>query len=324
MKRFKTIKKIGSGVALSIIAATIIGCGSSDDTTNDGKVSIDFDAIVGTQGSLMCSENGNAKVYTDLGKDGTNSGTIADFRYFVSDLKVTFEDQSSETLVLDTNSYQYYDETKGSVAVLDFEDATGNCVDRGNDEATNKSVTATLSDENRDKTITNVEFTVGVPEYLNHVQFTDIEALTKVKMNWSWQSGRKFTKLEINPEDDESLSSDIFNFHLGSTGCVSTEDAHIDGSSQECTQANRAQMSFDMDPTKQKIVLDYSKLLANVDISTDSGGAPGCMSGLTDPECAYDSGKMLNMIGLDDENQVGLCIDGDCTSNQKLFSVTNK
>ena len=74
----------------------------------------------------------------------------------------------------------------------------------------------------------------------------------------------------------------------------------------------------------QKIVLDYAELLKNVDITTDLGGAKGCMSGLTDPECAYDSGKMLNMIGLDDENQVGLCIDGDCTSNQKLFSVTNK
>ena len=324
MKRFKTLKKISSAVALSIMATTIIGCGSSDDDApaNDGKISIDFDTIVGSQGSLVCSENGNAKVYTDLGKDGTNSGTIADFRYFVSDLKVIFEDQSTETLVLDTNSYQYYDETNGSVAILDFEDATGNCVDRGNDVDTNKSVTATLSDENKDKSIINVEFTVGVPQYLNHVQFTDIEALNKTSMAWSWQSGRKFTKFEINPENSEEVSR--FNYHLGSTGCVSTEDEHVDGSSQECAQPNRAKMNFDMDPTTQKIVLDYSKLLTNVDITTDLGGAAGCMSGLTDPECSADSGKMLNMIGLDDDNEVGLCIDGDCTSNQQLFSVTDK
>jgi len=331
-------KILWSTFGLLLVAGTMAGCGSSsgssdnNDTeeqnitennssgdeaqteTFDSKITVDFDAIVGTQGELVCSQNGVAKQYT-LGSTNVE-GTISDFRYFISDVKLKMSDGSTQVLKLENNSNQYYSEANGSVAILDFEDNTGNCINRGNDTPMNKSI---VGDVNPTAAVEGIEFTVGVPLTLNHTEFPDIPVLNKQSMLWSWATGRKFTKLEINPTDDLNSTGDIFNFHLGSTGCASTNGV------VNCTQPNRVVMKFDnFDPKTQKIVLDYSKLLTHTDIKKDGGGAKGCMSGLTDPECKYDAGQMFHMIGLEDEGLVGQCIDNDCVTHQKLFSVESK
>ena len=38
-------------------------------------------------------------------------------------------------------------------------------------------------------------------------------------------------------------------------------------------------------PARQKVVLDVAQLWQGSDVSQDGGGAMGCMSGATDPEC---------------------------------------
>lgn len=123
-------------------------------------------------------------------------------------------------------------------------------------------------------------------------------------------------KLEANPVN--GLSNDIFNFHLGSTGCSTT------GGVTTCTQPNRVKMSFDFNPKTQKIVLDYSKLLTDVAVDKNLGGAAGCMSALNDPECMSTTGKMMNKIGLNDAGALGVCIGGECAANQQLFSIKSK
>lgn len=297
------------------------------------EITIDFDAVVGNE-KLVCSENGTAKKYI-LGKASTET-TIADFRYFVSNIKVNLSDGTTQNLTLTTNDFQYQVPDKATnVAILDFEDKTGNCYV---DAETNKSIVGTIPATLA--TVTGIEFMVGVPLELNHVQFPDSKALTRTGMAWSWQSGRKFTKLETQPVNGLSSYNTQtssfgtpsltgkFTMHLGSTGCTATEQMFKDGNGQECAQPNRVDLKFtSFNPEIQKIVLDYAQLLTSVDVSKNYGGAAGCMSGLTDPECMSTgtvAGSMFNKFGLDDFSAKGICIGGDCTENQDLFSVQSK
>jgi hypothetical protein len=53
-----------------------------------------------------------------------------------------------------------------------------------------------------------------------------------------------------------------------------------------CTEANRPEYVLTgFDPARNVVVADLARLVATTDVSRDMGGAPGCMSGLTDPEC---------------------------------------
>lgn len=307
------------------------------ETTSTTKtVVIDFDAMVGNE-KLMCSEVVNevrvAKQYT-LGKENTAT-TIADFRYFVSNIKLKLSDNTTAPLKLFTNNFQYQVTDKDvNVAILDFEDKTGNCY---TSEEINKKLVGTIPTTTA--TVTGIEFTVGVPLELNHIQFPDSPALTKTAMAWSWQAGRKFTKLETQPvaglnsynANTSAWTNSLtgkFTMHLGSTGCTATEQMFKDGQGQECAQPNRVDLKFTaFNPEIQKIVLDYAPLLTFADVSKNYGGAAGCMSGLTDPECMSTgnvAGSMFKQIGLDDVGAIGKCIGDDCTTNQKLFSVQSK
>lgn len=297
MKKSMLSKLTSVSTILAMSGFIFAGCGSSSsDTTppatTEKSVAIDFRSIVGTQGDVTCSENNVTKIYTGLGNT-TASGSISDFRYFISEVKLKMSDGTTKDLVMTNNDNQYQNDINGSVALLDFEDATGDCTGRGNSVETYKTIIGTI---NSSASISGLEFTIGVPLALNHVEFPAIKALTATSMAWSWASGRKFTKLEVNPVDSNNTTGDIFNFHLGSTGC---SDSNADGITDNCLQPNRVKLVFDnFNPATQKIVLDYSKLLTHVDITTDAGGAKGCMSGLTDPECMSTTGKMFNVIGL--------------------------
>lgn len=53
-----------------------------------------------------------------------------------------------------------------------------------------------------------------------------------------------------------------------------------------CAKPNRAAITLPaFNPQSQRIAIDLQALLAGNDVSTNAGGAPGCMSGGTDPEC---------------------------------------
>ena len=59
-----------------------------------------------------------------------------------------------------------------------------------------------------------------------------------------------------------------------------------DGGLSGCDRPNVAEIVLTaFDPAKSKIVVDYAAVVAGSDLSKNAGGAPGCMSGPTDPEC---------------------------------------
>lgn len=306
MKNIFTKKNRYLIALLASTAMLMSGCNSSDSDDEEAlastkTVTIAFEATVGDE-TLQCSEGDSAKTYANVGTTDETI-TLKDFRFFVSDVKMVRADGTKETLKLNANAYQYQGEAS-HVALLDFEDNSGNCIDRGNSATTNMVVEGNVSNE----TYAGIEFTVGVPFDLNHVEFPDIQVLNHSSMAWKWAAGRKFVKMEAQPESNTSL---VWNFHLGSTGC---QDTDSDGITNECAQPNRITIALDdFDAESNTVKIDYKALLAANDVSKDLGGAKGCMSGLTDPECSH----VLTTIGLDVTAMEGVCANGgDCTLSQ--------
>ena len=84
-----------------------------------------------------------------------------------------------------------------------------------------------------------------------------------------------------------------FVVHLGSTGCAAA--SRTTAPEAACANPNLVTVTFEnFDITKGVVVADIGKVLANanVDVNTPDT-APGCMSGLRDPEC----GEVLRAFG---------------------------
>lgn len=307
------LKKLG----LSFLTSSVLlftACSSSDDE-NTKSVSIDFSAKAGNQ-LISCTDDGTTANTYSLGSTN-NSATIADFRFYVSDIYLHTVSGDKEKITLDKNDFQY-DAEEGSLALLDFEDNTGTCINRGNTSEMNKSIKGKVKDQE----YTKIEFTLGVPFKLNHIEpsareaNSDLKVLNHPSMAWNWQSGMKFTKMEVVPTSNTVSRS---NFHLGSTNCVYNNDQTQDKITT-CAQPNRVKVILDFNHETQNIVVNFNEILATTDISVDAGGAKGCMSSLADPEC----GEIFPKLALDTNAQNGLCVNGNDCSTQELFIVENK
>jgi uncharacterized repeat protein (TIGR04052 family) len=294
--------------AILLAGLGFAGCGDDNNDNNSleneiidtekemKNISINFEAFVGDE-ILRCSdENNNSVVYQNVGL-GDNNISIRDFRFFVSEIEMIKQDGTSERLVFDRNNFQYEENGTGS-AILDFEDGTGNCKESGNSAETHKSISGQIPDGD----YVGMKFYVGVPFDINHKKYDDI--FVQSKMDWNWAGGRKFTKFEAIPSES---NVSFWTFHLGSTGCV---DSDSDGITNECSQPNRVPVEFNnFDIENDTVKIDYAKLFDSVNLSEDNGGAKGCMSALTDPECK----PMFEQIGIDVD-----ALDGISTT-QYLF-----
>lgn len=174
-----------------------------------------------------------------------------------------------------------------------------------------------------------VSMTMGVPvrsadmtTQLNHsapaATTTTPIPLQSAALNWSWQSGRKFMKLEFRPDAGiaraDGTTTTKWNVHIGSTGCAGDPARGLETA---CTNANRLSLRFaDFDAGNHKIVLDIAQLFAGSDVAFEGGGAAGCMSGTTDPECpAIFEALGLGLTGAD----AGRTLTG--ADAQTVFSV---
>ncbi|TYC58481.1 metallo-mystery pair system four-Cys motif protein [Zoogloea oleivorans] len=275
-------------------------------------VNIDFDVVAGSQ-AVSCGV-----ALTGLGTKAT-SGQVKDLRFYITNVLLIDAQGNTVPVKLDDNANQSRD-----VALIDFEDATGKCPTSTGTVTTYKSIAGKVAPG----TYVGVALTLGVPVKsadadkvsLNHSDTTAATTpplLTNASMAWSWQSGRKFSKIEFVPDAPITRptgTTTTWNVHLGSTGCKGDPTK---GVVTACTNPNRMDFSFAaFNASTQKIVLDLAELFKNSDLSYDSGGAAGCMSGTTDPECA----------GIFEALQIGLAsglpINGGAA--QKLFAVKAK
>lgn len=277
-----------------VAAAVLTACGGSSSTPADKAVSITFAAVNGTT-PVTC-----ATTLTGMGTTGV-SAAVQDLRFYITNVVLINDKGVAVPVKLDANKWQL---TQGSemVSLIDLENATGACATGGTADM-NAVITGTVPDG----TYVGLKASVGVPETMNHTAVAGgTPPLDSAAMNWSWQSGRKFTKIEINPvggitktvaatATTAAVMSNIptFYMHLGSTGCTAKVDAagvalkdSAGNPVYTCTNLNLSDFSlsaFNVDT--QKVALDIGQLFKTSNVTIENGGAAGCMSGTTDPEC---------------------------------------
>jgi uncharacterized repeat protein (TIGR04052 family) len=329
--------------ALSLIsAAALSACGgggssAAADTTPlaDKAVTIQFAAL-----------NGSAPVKCGTPLTGLGSTAVAadlkDLRFYITNVALINDKGVAVPVKLNSNNWQL---TQGSetVSLIDLEDASGACADATHTAETNAVITGTVPAG----TYVGLKASMGVPETLNHSAITGGTAPLDVAATaWSWQSGRKFTKIELNPVGGilktvaavpatgttpaipaSTSTVSTFNFHLGATGCAARVDAGgvalKDAAGNALyTCANPNVMDFSLasfDPATQQVALDIGQLLKTTDITQDNGGPPGCMSGATDPECVTLFTELKIAFG---SGSSGLPISGG--AGQKIFKAVLK
>ncbi|MBP8133292.1 MAG: metallo-mystery pair system four-Cys motif protein, partial [Zoogloea sp.] len=180
-------------------------------------VNIDFDVVAGSQ-AVSCGV-----ALTGLGTKAT-SGQVKDLRFYITNVLLIDAQGNTVPVKLDDNANQSRD-----VALIDFEDATGKCPTSTGTVTTYKSIAGKVAPG----TYVGVALTLGVPVKsadadkvsLNHSDTTAATTpplLTNASMAWSWQSGRKFSKIEFVPDAPITRptgTTTTWNVHLGSTGC---------------------------------------------------------------------------------------------------------
>ncbi|TXH69151.1 MAG: metallo-mystery pair system four-Cys motif protein [Thiothrix sp.] len=291
------------------LALLLAACGGGDDnkTTN---LAIPFQAKAGTT-EIACGAQ-----LTNLGLSA-DKATVADFAFYVHDIKFKTKTGTTVSASLDKTDFQ---DPQYGVALLDFQDKTDSC--NGAAKPTNKVVYASVNNLSASD-IVGIEFKIGVPAAANHHNASiSIAPYNRSGMAWSWQSGHKFMRLDVNPSNKVQLDyalagtnvSNSYYFHLGSTGCSGDPTT---GAVVSCDDPNRPSISLSSDfkvtnLTTSKIVLDYAKLMANNNLNTDAVMPPGCMSGKTDIECM----NLFDNLGMNHGAHTA-------TGLQKVFSVAN-
>ena len=297
-----------------IAAAVLTACGGGGDATlPDKAVSVSFAIVNGTT-PVKCGTQ-----LTGMGTTGL-AADVKDLRFYITNLSLVNDKGVAVPVKLDANKWQLTQGTE-TVSLIDLEDATGACA--GYTAETNAVITGTVPGG----TYVGLKATVGVPETMNHTAAVGgVAPLDNTAMLWSWQSGRKFMKIEINPvggmATPTGTSVATYNLHLGSTGCTPKLDAAgvAIPNTGTCTNLNMADFSLAaFDSSTQKVALDLGQVFKTSDLTKENGGAPGCMSGATDPECAVIFTELQVSYG---SGSTGKPINGGAA--QKIFKAIAK
>lgn len=276
---------------------------TTPDAATDQAVTLDFAAVVGAE-AVACSDGANTKTYANI---GTANSTIffKDFRFYVSNVRLIDDADNEVPLVMDNDgAFQLQTDADGHVALLDFEDGTGECSTIGN-AATNTAITGTVPVGN----YTGLVFELGVPFALNHLDVATAESPLNISaLYWAWAIGHKFARIDYSVQDGAA-----WNFHLGSQGCMT--DGMTSPPSAECSKPNRPIIKIDNFAFGTDVItLDAAEIVADSDLTSNAGMTPGCMSFAPDePDCT----ALFPKLGI--SYATGLCID-DCAA-QSVFTV---
>ena len=291
-------------IAISFVAIFLATCAEDAGQPrgfSQTPLTIHFNAQVG-KSLLECG--------TEYGGLGLKNSTaeIADARLFVSGIELLDPHGDWQPFqIADSSPWQ-----SGGVALLDFEDGTAACSDSGT-PLMNQTVTGVVGDGGSDN-YDGIRFVVGVPNELNHLD----NALTDAPLNvpgmfWTWQSGYKFIRLDLNVRGE---SNKRFNIHIGSTGCASS--APTKAPTEPCARENRSVIELEGPFEANDIVtvsMDLASLISGANLEANTPAtAPGCMSSAAD---SVDCAPLYRSLGMSFEN--GRCVE-DCVS-QKVFEL---
>lgn len=198
--------------------------------------------------------------YTGVGTDGSVNVTPRDFRIFVQDVELVREDGVAVPVTLDTSAWQTSD-----VALLDFENGTGDCAE--GDSVTNTRITGTIASSSC--AYTGVKFVIGIPDALNHGDPATAPAplSTYPSLRWSWLTGFRFTKLELA---QVVAPGELFGqglLHTGSTACSGNPSA----GTVVCAKPNRNAVELSgFAAGASTVLVDIGRAFAGIDLSVDN------------------------------------------------------
>ncbi len=200
----------------SILLATVMafsGYGLVQAQPNTKEVAINFEGWVG-EDEFACGES-----YDRVGAAQTTI-TPTDFRFYVSNLALLDEDGNAVPVELEQDGKWQYQNT----ALLDFEDGTDAC-DNGTAE-TNFTVVGTVPEGDYQ----SLQFTLGVPENLNHEDAAIAPSpLNLTSMWWNWQGGYKFLRVDL--ETDSAIANVSSNASHGDSNMQGNQQ-HTNTTSQ--------------------------------------------------------------------------------------------
>ncbi|MGE0066372.1 MAG: MbnP family copper-binding protein [Solirubrobacterales bacterium] len=278
-----------AAIALAIALPLASAHSDHHDEGATQKVAIDFAAVNGSK-PVSCGK--------PIAGLGTTSRTakLTDLRFYVSGVQLLRKGGGAVNVELPASSKWSYTKGEAAVTLIDLENGTGSCAAEGT-KAMNASVRGTVPEG----TYTGVRYSVSVPDSLSHTDLTAMPSpLNVTAMGWSWQFGRKFTKIEVSEDGGPSWASKTFYVHVGSTDCKGDPAA---GETARCSLPNQDQVTLKkFNPAKQRIAIDFKKLLGGVDVASNggstgsmgmegmegmegTGSTPGCMSETTDLDC---------------------------------------
>jgi uncharacterized repeat protein (TIGR04052 family) len=227
---------------------------------------------------------------------GTTRSTvsISDLRFYVSRVRLVRTDGSEVPVSLTQDGLWQVDD----VALLDFENASGRCVN--GTEQTRDLIEGSVPAGH----YAGLRFELGLPFDKNHRDPTlQPSPLNLSRLFWSWNAGYKFMRLDMRTTGQPRG----WMVHLGRTACAPNDTPTTVPVS--CTNRNVVTVDLPSFSTERDVVeMDFLALFAdtNVDTNTEKT-ALGCMSGSTDPECA-------GMFG-----QLGLAFGDRPAGPQKVF-----
>lgn len=256
----KHVHTRAAALAAICLASLVTGCDDSSSAPATQNITLQFAAKAGTTAIGCDNTAGNMGVTVD------KTLTIKDFRFYVSGIELISASGARVPVTLTNNTWQRQ-EGGQNVALLDFTNKDSAC--SGAAKPFNSVVTGTVPTG----TYTGVEFELGVPAGLNHTSSATAPApLDVIAMGWSWQSGRKFVKLESSWDNAGTAVNQTF--HLGSTGCTGGDAAHPE--TVTCTSPYRPTVTLTaFNAASDVIVADYKTLLATTDLSASFACMPG-------------------------------------------------
>jgi uncharacterized repeat protein (TIGR04052 family) len=263
---------------------------SSCDGSSDRDVALRFAPMMGGT-PFACGQ--------DFGGVGTGKSTVTplDFRMYVHEVAlIRASGERVPLTVPDDGQWQ-----RDGLVLLDFEDGSGACMTGSPNTNLEIHGHAPAHDD-----YTGVEFIVGVPAAMNHLDGATAPApLNAQGLWWSWAGGYKYLRLDVRPSTQPE-----FFYHLGATSCAGTVKDGFD-----CAFANLAPIRLDgFDADADEIVIDAATVLAGVDVDHVPDGMtdtlPGCMAFPGDPECP----AMMSPLGLTYESD-------ELAATQTLFTV---
>jgi len=243
-----------------------LALGGSLASAADRKVAVRFQAMVGSE-KFACG-----RTYSGI---GTTASKLSprDFRFYVHNVALIDDTGKAVPLQLDQDGKWQLDD----LALLDFEDGTGGCVNGTPD--VNDRIAGTVPEGH----YTGLRFTLGVPFDKNHTDLTaQPSPLNLTALSWVWNAGRKFARLDFS----STGMPRGYAIHLGSTGC--TPNQVKTAPPAQCSSPNRPDVELaGFDPATDVVIADLAALLkdSNIDANQEKTAA-GCMSSPDDGDCA--------------------------------------